>query len=277
MKINVYTVVSSDRISDAKALLRNLSSFDNLKVNIIPFEDSTEDLLKLADDYNSCLVEPLPYWDELGKKIFGDHLYRPKVLAWKYFRKFNAISHSNGKPFLFLDANVLLASDPSFLFDKLKRGEIVFGARAMNNRNFTPWGKSLSNFLNSNIGEGFNAGFWGAIENPFKASVFDLFLENGGMIKPMLTLSPEQSVLSMAVAFSSVRPYLISELDSDYANLVSAESVNPQFLNFSNDQSLMLNKQAVIGIKWTGRNIVLPKTHLAEIFRSKFKEVSDDL
>lgn len=277
MIINVYTVVSDNRISDAVMLLNNLSQWNELKVHIIPFENCSSELQHVAEKFNAVLVDPDPYWDELGKSIFGDHLYRPKVLAWKYFRKLNAISHSSCTPFIFLDANVLLASNPGSILKKLNRKEMVFGSRAMKNRNFTSWGKDIANFFNPNIGEGFNAGFWGALENPFDRSVFDIFRNNGEMIKPMLTLSPEQSVLSLAIAFSQIKPYLINELDVSCANLVSAESSDTDDLKFFDSNSLSFRDKKVVGLKWTGRNIALPKEHVAEIFRDKFREQPNEL
>ncbi|MDP4556229.1 hypothetical protein Q9247_00865 [Halomonas meridiana] len=273
MKIQVYTLLSNDRLDDALVLFSSLKKNTNVDINVIPFDFLNEQSLNLVEAFDCRLVTPDPFWDEVGEKIFGNHLYRPGVLAKKYFRKLNALTDSRDAPFVFLDANTLIVDDLNSLFFQMNKDEIVFGSRAMKGRNFNCWGKSLLNKINPDMKDGFNAGFWGAVSPPFgNGSSYSILIDQGQKVRDMLTLSPEQSVLSFLVAINSVKPKLICDVLPGYSNLVSVENIDNSLLEVSNERNVRFADKRALALKWTGRGIVLPEDHPAEILKRYYKE-----
>lgn len=241
----IFTLANVDRISDLLILLESNLSHDSAPISVIPFDERVDELKIVCDIYGAKLVDSDPEWDELGQAIFKQEEYRPKVPAWRYFRKFNAFGLASGN-FFFLDANTVITGSLADISSNLATCDMIFGCRSLKYRNFTRWGSYILNQLNKEIKNGYNAGFICANRQSLDLNMFQDIKAIPG-IRKILSVSPEQSVLSLVIALQNAHVKLISDVVPNAANLLSG---GQEILNDS-DQ-VTLNEKKVYAIKWSG-------------------------
>jgi len=256
----IYTMCSDSRLSSLATLLEsNMSNVENL-IKVIPFDDDIELTRQLCSIYGATLVEPSERWDSLGKAIYKDEEYRAGVKSWRYFRKFNVFNESNEK-FIFLDANVVLLNNLGQVFDKLGPGELVFAARSQRGRNFKRWSKELINISNPEIKDGFNAGFWCSNSDLFNDLDFNKLASVPG-VRLCLTLSPEQSFLSLLAGLSKCKVAMLTDKVPDCYAMIAANTLDQDKL-VSKEGELMYKGLTALSIKWQGkyfaRNSTMPQ------------------
>jgi len=249
----IYTVANDYMAKQLATLLFTIkqnSGFDLACVRVIPFNNDIEKVKAICSAFNVVLVKPKRVWDELGQALFKDEEYRPNVPAWRYFRKLNALSLARGK-FIFLDANSLVLSSLIPVFNGLLDYDVVFGHYSAKNRNFKEPLAKILNSANPKIKTGINAGFWATKYDP----QFNKFLQSfiNINIRPCLTRSPEQSVLSMGWALSHKK---LGQVDEVCEGLCHASSKN----EVEQKNGLVVvnrNKQIkkVIAMKWSGETM----------------------
>lgn len=246
----IYTMCSDSRISSLATLLESNFALDNKLVKVIPFDDNMSLTRELCSIYGAEVIELEPVWDRLGKALYKEEEYRPGVMAWRYFRKFNVFNGSD-ENFIFLDSNVLLLSSLNDVVTGLRDNKILFGARSLKNRNFKPWAKTLINISDPRVGNGFNAGFWCTNSSLLDIVDFEDIIKTPG-IRVCLTKSPEQSLLSMLVGLKKLKVSLISEVFPKYSAMLSAEGIDSRDLLLKND--LTYHKgQVALTVKWQGK------------------------
>ncbi len=246
----IYTVANDYMAKQLATLLFTIkqnSGFDIACVRVIPFNNDIEKVRAICSAFNVVLVKPKRVWDELGQSLFKDEEYRPNVPAWRYFRKLNTLSLAKGK-FIFLDANSLVLSSLVPVFNALLDYDVVFGHYSAKNRNFKESLAKILNAVNPKIKTGINAGFWASKFDPqFNKSLQNLIHIN---IRPCLTRSPEQSVLSIGWALSHKK---MSPVDEACKGLCHASSKNEVE---QKNGVVVINRnnelKKVIAMKWTG-------------------------
>jgi len=246
----IFTVANDYMAKQLATLLFSLkqnSGFDLDCVRVIPFNDDIEKVTAICSAFNVTIVKPSQKWDRLGQFLFKDEEYRPRVPAWRYLRKLNALTLAKGK-FLFMDANSLVLSSLFPVFNALLDHDVIFGNYSAKNRNFKEPLKRLLNSTNPKIKTGINAGFWASKFDP----QFNNFLQNfiGIDIRPCLTRSPEQSVLSLGWALSQKKISKIDEVCGDLSHASSKNEVEQKngFVVINRNQEM----KKVIAMKWTG-------------------------
>ncbi len=246
VKPEIYTMCSDSRLYDLSVLLESLSALD-YNVNVIPYDDDLNLTRQVCDLYGATLVERDPFWDEFGKKFFADadHGDR-KVKAWKYFRKFNAISHAKGD-FLFIDSNAIFLQD---LIPGLKEEEadIVFAHKSSLGRNFRPWGKYLISSFDKEFGEGFGADFWFVKSGALKKSYFEeVFLYPG--FKNFVSTAPEQSFLNIVVFIKKLKYKVFQEIENGLSYFICTKV--EKYVSAKEDGFYYKGDKIAIS-KWTG-------------------------
>ena len=175
----------------------------NAEFRIIPFDDNLELTRGLAARVGATIVEPDPYWDELGMFLFKDTDYRPGVPAYRYFRKFNAF---NGDPdsFVFCDANMAILADLSPLFEAFEKGSssIVFSRYAVP-RQFKPHVLPKIQLLNPHMRDGYSCSGFIARGNALPRRDVDVFFRNPLWGK-WLGQAPEQGFISLYSAIYGI-------------------------------------------------------------------------
>jgi len=236
----VYTTASDTRVCDLAVFLESISRFPRLRTKIIPFHDEIPFCRQLAEIHGVEVTATDPAWDQLGRTLFADKIHRRSAEAWRFFRKFNALSLAAG-PFIFMDANSAVLHDISQLPGESKRFDVIFGHRSLPGRNFTPLGKYFFRKLCRRVGHGFGAGFWAVRSGALPAATF-AELGNLPRFREMLSVAPEQSLLNAVVAVNRTRVGLLREVrgHGSYAMLAAGKDLPP-------DQ---LRRTAVV--KWTG-------------------------
>ena len=217
--MKLFTVASDSRIADLAVLLESVSRVGNHPLQVIPFDDNLDLTRELCAVYNAelCPVEPL--WDALGGHVFGTsaHLERgADVQAWRYFRKFNALSLGAGDPLLFLDANSVLLTDPDVLLAAFKRPALVFGHFSKPGRNFSRFGKYLIDSLGLGRlrNHGYGAGFWFVPPGLLMPGMFEELLQHDS-IHTLVGPAPEQGILNLVMALQGVESALLREVTDD--------------------------------------------------------------
>lgn len=246
----IYTMCDDSRISSLAILLETNSKYDNMEVKIIPFNDNIEQTKKLCNFYNAKVIDCNKKWDDLGKSLYKDKDYRPNIKAWRYFRKLNVFNEKN-ENFIFLDSNIVIFNSLIEVINLLDKREIVFGSRSMEKRNFTPWSKELLNISNPKIKDGFNAGFWATNSNIFNNLNIEALIKHSN-IRNCLTISPEQSFLSLILALKHSNIGLIGEDIKYTLAMISGESINLDSIEEKNN-SYFINNQKILTVKWTGK------------------------
>lgn len=254
--IPVFTVASDGRLSDLAVLAESIAEHDCYQLHVIPFdENDTYYTRKLCDLYGVNVEEPLKDWDQLGKFFFAnkDHKERGEgIKAWRYFRKFNCISLSEGQDFLFVDANSIILSNINAILSGIQQADIVFGHRSAPRRNFAPWAKFLISKFNPQMGEGFGAGFWLTRGKSLREETFAEMARYPGL-KSMLSIAPEQSVLNLAVAITGLQTKLVRECGQLCYCMIGATAVDI-YANGDGPLELSHNNllSQVYAAKWTG-------------------------
>ena len=262
MEMRIFTVASDSRLADLAILLESSRRVTNQPIHVIPFDGNIQLTRKLCGLYGAVICEPRNIWDDIGRHCFGVSAHQERgsdVQAWRYFRKFNAISASNGEPFVFVDANSALLYKPEHFFSS-NHEQIVFGHFSKPRRNFSLFGQ----FLIKQIGpdrlrnKGYGAGFWFVPPNLLKTSMFEELLQYQD-VTTLLGTAPEQSVLNLVIALHGIKTCLIREYNQDFEYLmVSANSDQQESLVFTDgtwsrlSQDKKMTSQHLLAIKWTG-------------------------
>jgi len=238
--LEVYTSASDSRVCDLAVFLESVSRFPRLRTRIIPFHDEIPLCRQLAAIHGVEVTTTDPAWDQLGRTLFADKIHRRSAEAWRFFRKFNALTLASG-PFIFMDANSAVLHDISQLLGESKKFDVIFGHRSLPGRNFTPLGKYFFGSLNTRVGHGFGAGFWAVRSGALPAQAF-AELGNLPRIREMLAVAPEQSLLNAVVAVTRTRVGLLREVRGrgSYAMLAAGKDLPLE----------ELSRTSVV--KWTG-------------------------
>ena len=242
---SLFTMCNDFRFNSLLTLLESNRVNGNRTFKVIPFDEDISLVKGLCKAYGAELIELNPQWDELGKSVYGEEYYRPKVSAWRYFRKFN-VFNSEDENFLFLDSNVVLFESLDELDSLFTECDIAFANRSANGRNFTESAKLLIDKINPYILEGFNAGFWLANSN-FMKELSSTKLSSSST-RSLLTLSPEQSFLSLYACMTDKNVKLIRDLDRSFVAMASAEISTKAETGRKN-----LGHKKVLSMKWSGK------------------------
>lgn len=262
MAMRIFTVASDSRLADLAVLLESADRVTQQSIHVIPFDDNIQLTRKLCALYGSILCEPREVWDSIGRHCFGVSAHQERgsdVQAWRYFRKFNAISASNGEPFVFVDANSALLYNPEDFFSS-NHGQIIFGHFSKPRRNFSLFGQ----FLIKQIGpdrlrnKGYGAGFWFVPPNLLRTSMFEELLQYHD-VTTLLGTAPEQSVLNLIIVLQGIKTTLVREFNQNFEYLmVSASSDQQETLIYKDEawsrcqQDKEMSSQRLLAIKWTG-------------------------
>lgn len=249
----IYTVASDGRITDLAVLLESNFQHDRVEVRVAPFDENLEITRKLCRCYGAKLIKPEDRWDRLGKTLFGDRNYRPGVKRWRYFRKLNALSDCAG-PFIFFDANVAIVHSLRDLTVYEGSQEFIFGRRSAKYRNFPSWAVFLLSYLAPDKKYGFNAGFWSSRPGVLDLRIFEEIAEHPD-IQKFLTMSPEQSVLSLVLALQGVRVKLIPESVAGAEGIVGAKTSRAELVETA-DNRVTVKGRTVYALKWPGTHHV---------------------
>jgi len=255
-KLTLFTVASDSRIADLAVFLESVSRCPSFSLKVIPFDENDMHLTKqLCDVYSIEVENSIQDWDALGQFFFSDrdHKERGKgVKAWRYFRKLNAISLSQGRDFIFMDANSILLSNSLDTNSINKKVDVVFGHRSAPQRNFSPWSKFVLNQFSPSTGNGYGAGFWYVKAGSLKENIFSDMARFPG-IRSMIAIAPEQSVLNIAVVLSQLKVALLESVSNlDYC-MIGANSVD---IKCSEAGRYLITKKSgnkqLFAAKWTG-------------------------
>ena len=225
MTFEIVTCVNDGRVSDLRNLLRSIRHrLPDAPVRVIPFTGETREAQSVAAHYNARWEDADPFWDDLGKRIYAEELYRPSSPSWTYFRKLNMFNASD-MPRLFLDANcLLLAADAGMGAIMDGRADVVFHSGATRGRNFD---ERFAAYVEAIAPEGFNAMGYNlghCAFTPDAAHRVRLFAEAiGGNIRAVLGKAPEQAFLSFALLHSGLRSRLLCQIDEGAAITNSAK------------------------------------------------------
>lgn len=271
----IYTMCSDSRLYDLASLLQSCSGF-GYDLFVIPYDENIELTSKLCKLYGATVIDVDPFWDDFGKKFFSESEHGSRgVKAWRYFRKFNAISHARGD-FVFVDANVVFFSD---VIPKLSRHDcdIVFGHRSSPGRNFKPWGKYFLSHLDKDVKDGFGADFWHVKKGALSKSFFEeIFCYPG--FKNFVAKSPEQSFLSLVVSLKRLRFFLLEDVVEGGCYFISTRV--EKYVKRKEGGFYYKGKKIVVA-KWTddyhNKNIPFNHKDMHRPFANKvLEDVSDD-
>lgn len=265
----LITVGSASRLKDMEVLLNSNALNDNAHVKVIPFNDSDiEDLINFLKPYNASILLPNDYWDNLGRSIYGNENYRKGVESWRYFRKLNALNLADKSNIIFVDANCAIFDSLKPLVNISENYSILFGTKAAKDRNFSKLGYSL---LSKEYGHGYNAGLWSVRKGSDFASKVKEFSKLGG-VRSLLSMSPEQSFISAAIAYYKLSSATISDASLYYNDLLPISHLNSKRLKVRGectgtfkDRLYFDNKAAPI-FKWTGTDNILSKDHPLNLY-----------
>ena len=260
--MKLFTVASDSRIADLAVLLESISRVCDYTLQVIPFDDNLDRTRELCGVYKASLCQVDPFWDDLGRHIFGTsaHLERgADVHAWRYFRKFNAISLGCNDSLLFLDANSALLTDPDALLESLHRFALIFGHFSKPGRNFSKLGKYLIDSLGPGRlrNHGYGAGFWLVAAGILRPSMFEELLQHDS-ISTLVGPAPEQGVLNLVVVLQNIQCALLREAtnDQEYWMIPPKAHTIDQPLAGANGWAIVRNgehsgRQLAVA-KWTG-------------------------
>lgn len=243
-------MANDSRALDLLMLLQSNNMHDKASVKVIPFDNNTKITKRICNYYGAHLINPNPLWDRLGMAIYGNSEYRPGVFAWRYFRKLNAISDAE-TPFAFIDANTLIIGPLKDLLTGLSKSDILFGARSVKGRNFTPAATFVLNEICPEIANGFNGAFWITSPEVFELSMFRR-MANYPDLRAMLTRSPEQSILSLAIVLQKRKAMLISDAVPWASPQIPATKAIADDIKIAHDGKIMYKGKCAYSIKWPG-------------------------
>jgi len=249
----IFTMADDKMAKHLAALLFSIqenSGVNLSRVSVIPFDDNVSIVSKVCDAFNAKLITPDEKWDDLGKTLYKNEKYRPNVLCWPFFRKFNALSQASGR-YAFIDANSIITSGITPIFDALDNYDVIFTRRSQKGRNFSELLQTLLNMVNPYIKDGFASSFWAT---SFDERLNDTILRfKDAKLRPYLGPAPEQSILSTALALNGKRITTVGQATDDlYFGTPSPPIKLP-------DGTLVVNikgeyKKVAI-IKWSGKNM----------------------
>ena len=261
--MQLFTVASDTRLADLAVLLESSQRVTSSPLQVIPFDDNIALTQKLCSFYGADLCKPDPFWDQLGHHVFGGAAHRERgndVKAWRYFRKFNAISTSEDSPFLFLDANSVLLSNPTDLLKEEPHHEIIFGHFSMAGRNFSNFGKYLIDTLAPGRmrNYGYGAGFWMVPEGTLRPSMFRALIDHH-QLPSLIGPAPEQAILNLVIVFENIPTKLIRQRRGNFEYLmIGADSDRREHLmEHQGHWSVQRlgtshNPGQLVAAKWTG-------------------------
>ena len=263
MVMKLFTVASDTRLADLAVLLESTNRVTSSPIQVIPFDDNISLTRELCNIYGANLCKPDPFWDRLGQHIFGIEAHRERgddVQAWRYFRKFNAISTGEGSPFLFIDANSVLLRNPSGLLNQKQNNTIIFGHFSKGGRNFSGLGKYIIDKLAPGRmrNHGYGAGFWIAHENTLKLSMFQPLVDLQ-LLRSLIGPAPEQAILNLVIVLENISAGLLRERTSnlEYLMIGSDSDRNEQLVQSHQSWSVQRPNKArnpsnLAAAKWTG-------------------------
>lgn len=246
----IFTLANDFRISDLAILLESNKKFDNVPVNIIPFDDELELVHKLAKMYNSSIHPTNTLWDIVGKRLTKDYQYRPNALAWRYFRKLNAFQFHN-KNFLYVDANCVILNSLSPIVEKLENYDFIFGAKSHWQHNFNNLGNYLIKHFNPNF-KTLNTGFFFAkkeslnLEDISELSLYSELFQITSTDGEKIT---DENLFNLAILFQKKKFTFVSDIMENIFDLI--DGTENLELVFNNGEYYFQNKK-VFAIKWTG-------------------------
>lgn len=225
MSFEIVTCVNDGRVGDLRNLLCSIRlRLPDIPVCVFPFTGETIEARAVTAEYGARWEDVDTFWDDLGKRIYGEELYRPSSPSWTYFRKLNMFN-TGQLPRLFLDANcLLLAADPGM--SALARGsaDVIFHSGASRGRNFN---ERFAPYVEAIAPEGFHPVGYNLGHCAFTAAAarrIRLFAEVvGGNIRPALGRAPEQAFLSFALLHIGLQTRLLGDLVEGIALTNSAK------------------------------------------------------
>ncbi len=230
-KLHIYTLASKDFecfitpfVESLEKSLKN-SSYNLEQIGIIPFG---EEHLNLPNSEKIKLVEPDPFWDNLGKALFENQQYRLGVEAWRYFRKLNIFNDDAEDTIkIFIDLSTVFTPKFVKVLDIVKQllenHEIVLRAHSVRNRTLSP---SLQNLLFPSIKTGFNASFF-AFKKILIKRVANNIYNYSNYFKDFTSVAPEQFAISLMIYLNRLNYAILDEA-------LKGTGLKPLFLDFSN-------------------------------------------
>lgn len=225
MNFEIVTCANDDRESDLRYLLRSIRlRLPTVPVRVIPFVGKADEVAAVAAEYGARMEEADPFWDALGRRVYGEECYRPISPSWTYFRKLNMFNGA-ALPRLYLDANcLLLSAEPGIAGVLGEKADVVFHSGASHGRNFD---ERFSGYVEAIVPEGFSVTGYNLAHcafTPEAARRVRTFAEAvGGNIRPALGKAPEQAFLSYALLHVGLRTRLLGELVEGIAPTNSAK------------------------------------------------------
>lgn len=216
MKKVIYTCGNDRMTAYLEQLLKSIRNYNSeIEIKIIPFDDNLKKTKELAQNYNAKIINTNPIWDEIGKNLYGDIEYRPGIMAWRYFRKFNSFN-AQDETIFFMDANTLCLSN----FNDLNIPEdcdFIFHNHSAMGRCFRiPEFEKIISQLSPGIKGGFNMGFFIS-----KSSSIDINFAKYLSVQRNLSLffgkAPEQAFLAYYITILNKKFNLLHEVAKDSA------------------------------------------------------------
>ncbi len=223
IRLILYTCANDRMIEYSRVtLVAARQNLPGAEIRIIPFDENIELTQALAARVGAKVIEPDPFWDMIGKHLYGDIEYRPGIPSFRYFRKLNIF---NGQPerFLFFDANMAILSDLKELFQAYRpqRSSVVFSHYAQP-RQFKVWAAPTLRMLNPSMRDGYGcSGIMGKGDAISKDDA-RIFLRNKNW-KRLFAKAPEQAFMSALSCIIGAHWMVFSQLLGVSArNVVSA-------------------------------------------------------
>lgn len=212
--LEIVTSASDSRAEDLCCFLESVREHaPDSPIAIVPFAEDIAETTRIASFYGARMLQADPFWDDFGKRLYGDEIYRPGLTRAAYFRKLNMFNAQRSWR-LYCDANSVLVSDPAELMERTDH-QALFHSSAIRNRNFSPEGEFITR-MDPEIRAGFNLGF--CLFSPFAARRVRSFAELvPASHRQFLGPAPEQAFLCYALAFTGVAANLCSAIDADIA------------------------------------------------------------
>ncbi len=212
MCLILYTCANDLMIDFARiTLVAARQNLPDAELRIIPFDENIAQTRLLAASLGARIVDPDPFWDGIGKHLYGETEYRPGIPSFRYFRKLNVF---NGEPerFLFFDANMAILSNLKELFQAYRpqRSSVVFSHFALP-RQFKVWAGPTLRTLNPPMRDGYGcSGIMGKGDSIARADAA-IFLRNRNWNR-LFAKAPEQAFVSALSALIGANWMVFSQL-----------------------------------------------------------------